>query len=80
MMEKQKTGSRPLVAIVDSNTLSALGLRQILQNVIPIMSVEVFGSFAELEANHPDGYVHYFVAMNVVLQNRAFLLSSCNAG
>ena len=74
MMEKQKTGLRPLVAIVDSNTLSALGLRQILQNVIPIMSVEVFGSFAELEANHPDGYVHYFVAMNVVLQNRAFFL------
>ncbi|MBR5656886.1 MAG: response regulator transcription factor [Prevotella sp.] len=74
MMEEKKNGSRPLVAVIDPNTLSALGMRQILQNVMPIMSVDVFGSFAELEANNPDGYVHYFVAMNVVLQNRAFFL------
>lgn len=38
---------RPLVAIVDSNTLATLGLKQILQNVMPIMTVETFGSFAE---------------------------------
>lgn len=31
---------RPLVAIVDSNTLATLGLKQILQNVMPIMTVE----------------------------------------
>ena len=51
-----------------------MGLRQILQNVMPIMKVDVYGSFAELEANNPDGYVHYFVAVNVVLQNRPFFL------
>ena len=73
-MEQSKTNARPLVAVVDSNTLSAMGLRQILQNVMPIMKVDVYGSFAELEANTPDGYVHYFVAVNVVLQNRSFFL------
>ena len=73
-MEETKTNARPLVAVVDPNTLSAMGLRQILQNVMPIMKVDVYGSFAELEANNPDGYVHYFVAVNVVLQNRSFFL------
>jgi len=63
---------RPKIAIIDPNTLSALGLKAILQNVMPIMTVDTFGSFAELTANDPDNYYHYFVAMNVVLENKAF--------
>lgn len=65
----------PKIAVVDSNTLAAIGLRQMLQAVMPsMMQVDVFGSFAELEANEPEGYVHYFVAMNLVLENRNFFL------
>ena len=63
---------RPLIAIIDANTLAVLGLKQLLQNVIPIMTVDTFGSFAELEANHPDRYVHYFVSMGIMLEQRAF--------
>lgn len=63
---------RPKIAIIDPNTLAAVGLKQMLQNVMPIMSVDTFGSFAELQANNPDDYFHYFVAMNVVLENRPF--------
>ena len=63
---------RPKIAIIDPNTLSALGLKAILQNVMPIMTVETFGSFAELEANQPDAFFHYFVAMNIVLENKPF--------
>jgi len=63
---------RPKIAIIDPNTLSALGLKGILQTVIPIMTVDTYGSFAELSANNPDGYFHYFAAMNIVLENRAF--------
>ena len=36
------------------------------------MTVDDYGSFAELEANGADDYFHYFVAMNVVLENKAF--------
>ena len=64
--------NRPKIAIIDPNTLSALGLKSILQNVMPIMQVETFGSFAELDANDPETFFHYFVAMNVVLENKAF--------
>ena len=64
--------NRPRVAIIDPNTLSALGLKQILQNVMPIMTVDTFGSFTELSANNPESYFHYFVAMNIVLENKSF--------
>lgn len=63
---------RPKIAIIDPNTLAVLGLKQLLQNVLPIMTVDTFGSFAELEASHPDSYFHYFAAMNIVLENKAF--------
>lgn len=63
---------RPRIAIIDPNTLSALGLKQMLQNVMPIMDVETFGSFLELQANNPESFFHFFVAMNILIENRAF--------
>ena len=63
---------RPKIAIIDPNTLSALGLKQILMNVLPIMTVDTFGSFLELSANKPDEYFHYFTAINIVLENKTF--------
>lgn len=63
---------RPKVAVIDSNTLATMGLKQILQNVMPIMTIDTYGSQAELEANEPDCYFHYFVAMNIVLENMSF--------
>ena len=67
--------SRPKIAIIDPNTLSVLGLKSILLTVMPIMTVDTFGSFTELEANHPEQYFHYFVSMNVVLENKPFFLA-----
>ena len=65
---------RPKIAIIDPNTLSALGLKAILQNVMPIMTVDTFGSLAELQANNPDNYFHYFTAMAVVVENMQFFM------
>ena len=53
---------RPKIAIVDSNTLVILGLKQLLQNVMPIMTV--------------DSFYHYFVSQVIVLENRQFF-SQC---
>ena len=66
--------NRPKVAILDPNTLSALGLKSILQNIMPIMTVDPFGSFSELAAADADSYFHYFVAMSIVLENKEFFL------
>lgn len=64
--------NRPKIAIVDANTLAVLGLKQILQNVMPIMTVDTYGSYGELMANDPDKYAHYFVSMDIVLRYRQF--------
>ena len=66
------SSSRPKVAVIDANTLAVLGLKQLLLNIMPIMTVDTFGSMAELEANQPDAYMHYFVSLDIVLNNRPF--------
>ena len=66
---------RPRVAIIDANTLASMGLKQILQNVMPIMTVDTYGSFTELQSGHPETYFHYFAAMNIVLEHKDFFLA-----
>ena len=68
----QQNHSTPKIAIIDPNTLAVLGLKSLLQNVMPIAQVDTYGSYVELEANHPEQYFHYFVSMNIVLQNRSY--------
>ena len=63
---------RPQIAIVDSNTLAVMGLKQLLLHVMPIMTVDTFSSFAELESNEPDKYMHYFVSIDILLNHRPF--------
>lgn len=63
---------RPKIAIIDPNTLAALGLKQLLQHVMPIMTVDTFGSFAELSTSRVDEYFHFFTAMSIVLENKTF--------
>ena len=68
----------PRIAIIDANTLATIGLKSILQDIMPIMQVDIYGSFAELQANNPEKYFHYLVAMNIVLEHRTFFLEKRN--
>ena len=52
-----------------------MGLKQILQNVMPIMTVDTFGSFAELESGQHEAYFHFFAAMSIVLEHKEFFLA-----
>ena len=63
---------RPRIAIIDANTLATIGLKQLLQTVLPIMTVDTYGTLAELQANQPEQYAHYFVSTDIVLANRTF--------
>ena len=60
------------IAIVENNTLAVLGLKQLLQAVIPVMDVDTYGSFADLEQHSPDAYVHYFVSVDILQSHRSF--------
>jgi DNA-binding NarL/FixJ family response regulator len=72
-MDMHKMG-RPKMVVVSSNTLALIGLRQLLQRVMPMVEVDTLGSFAELTANQPEQYFHFFVSMEIVLSERAFLM------
>ena len=72
LMTSDVSHSRPKIAIIDSNTLAMLGLKQLLQQVMPFMSIDALTSFSELEAAHHEDYAHFFVSMDIVLRNRAF--------
>jgi DNA-binding NarL/FixJ family response regulator len=69
-----KGNRRPMIAIIDSNTLAVMGLKQLLQTVMPIMTIDAFSSFDALSNASPEQYVHYFVAMDIVVSHRAFFL------
>ena len=64
--------TRPSIAIVDPNTLAVLGLTHLLESVMPMIHIDSYGSFAELEAAHPERYFHYFADMRIVLSHMAF--------
>lgn len=68
-MENKK---KPSIAIVDPNTLAVLGLAHLIESVMPMIEIDSYGSFAELEANHPERYFHYFVDMRIVLAHMAW--------
>lgn len=67
--------SAPNIAIVAPNTLAGIGLAGMLSDAITGLKPDVFGSFAELEANNPDSYFHYFVEIGVVIAHHDFFLS-----
>ena len=71
MMKAMAGKQMPEMAIVESNTLAAMGLRQLLESVMPMMKISTFGSFRQYEANNPDHFVHSFVSMHIVLEHRS---------
>ena len=72
-MKKQQIGRQaPAFAIVESNTLAVMGLRQLLESAIPSAQIQAFGTFGELQASNPEHFIHFFVSMQIVLANRNF--------
>lgn len=62
----------PEIAIIEPNTLTALGLRTILEELIPEAVIRTFSSFEKLIDDTPDMYAHYFVSANVYLSIHPF--------
>lgn len=58
-------------AIVDPNVLAAIGLKQMLCSIMPMMDIDIFTSFGDM-AGSEDTYVHYFVASRIYFEHTAF--------
>lgn len=64
----------PELAIVENNTLAAIGLKSILESAMPMIQVKTYCSFGEFSANSPEHFMHYFVSMHILLAHRNFFL------
>ena len=64
----------PEIAIIEKNTLTALGLETILEELIPNAIIRVFPSFEKLIEDTPDMYAHYFVSAQIYFEHTSFFL------
>lgn len=64
----------PEIAIIEPNTLSALGLRIILEELIPESIIRTFPSFPAFIDDTPDMYAHYFVSAQLYFEHTSFFL------
>ena len=64
----------PEIAIIEKNTLTALGLETILEELIPNGVIRIFPSFEKLIEDTPDMYAHYFVSAQIYFEHTAFFL------
>ncbi len=67
----------PRIAVIDRNTLAAVGLKSLLKTMAPGIEIDIFGTVAELQAERAnrelsDFYLHYFVSMEIVAANSDF--------
>lgn len=67
-------GKMPELAIVESNTLAMMGLKQLLETAMPFANIKSFGTLAEFKASLPEQFMHYFVSMQIVLSDRSYFL------
>ena len=65
---------QPEIAIVKANTLTSLGLKTILERMIPMAVIRTFHSFGELTDDTPDMYAHYFISAQIYVEHNAFFL------
>ena len=70
--EKKMKGHQPEIAIIDSNTLSCMGLQALLEEIIPMVTIRVFHSFGELVDDTPDMYAHSFVSAQIYFEHTNF--------
>ena len=69
----------PRIAIIDQNTLEAVGLKSIICDIVPMADVTTFSSFEEMmqEKAMTDGdmpFYHFFVSSQVLIVHADFFL------
>jgi DNA-binding NarL/FixJ family response regulator len=63
------------IAILDLNTLSCIGLKHILQDIMPQVEIISFSTFDDFMQSDTEAYIHYFVSIQIYMEHTAFFLS-----
>lgn len=61
-------------AILESNVLAALGLKNLLGDILPIVEIDIFSNIDELKSSGNE-YIHYFVSSRHYFENTTFFRS-----
>ncbi len=64
----------PRIAIIDENTLEAMGLKSILSDIIPMADVCVFPTMTDMQEDADMPFIHYFISAQVLLANAGYFL------
>lgn len=62
------------IAIIDPNTLTCMGLRMLIERMMPFATVRTFNSFEQFMCDTPDMYFHYFISSQVLLEHSLFFI------
>lgn len=65
----------PEIAIIDPNTLTCLGLQNLIEEMMPFAIVRTFNSFEQFINDTPDMYFHYFISTQILLEHNAFFIA-----
>lgn len=68
--------NKPRIAVIDNNILSMTALKAILSDAMPMAEIDCFLSFDEFEGNNPNGYFHFFVTLNIIIDHRSFFIEN----
>lgn len=61
-------------AIVESNVLAGIGLKQLLKDIIPVAEIDIYTNVEDLKSSGND-YIHYFVSSRQYFENTTFFRS-----
>lgn len=64
----------PQLAIVDNNTLAAIGLATLIQKIIPVVKIQTFSSFEHLQNEDKGQFFHYFVSGKILIEHAMFFI------
>lgn len=62
---------RPAIAVIAPSILTALGMKSILEKIIPMAEVEVFNDMHALEESGMERYFHFFTAAPLFVRHSA---------
>lgn len=63
---------RPAIAVLTPNVLMGVGLKAILEKIIPVADVELFGNFGAFSEAEPDRFFHFFVTAQLFVSHGTF--------
>lgn len=66
------THPAPQIAILTANALSGIGLKSILEKIIPAAEVALFERFEDLEAAGAERFFHFFAGAEAAVEHNAF--------